>query len=444
VVCNLNWLYNHENYYILFCFYLSMKSIKDNIVLSDEILKVFQKLSDNIFSDTRVLVAVSWWPDSMLACVTLYRYFLENKFDLNNLFFVHCNHKTRVETDEEEKFILSFFEWLNLYVCVYDWIKKWENELREWRYSKFNEVIKNNKIDFLVTWHNLTDRIESTFMNMCRGAGLNWFLSMKFLDDNNLIDWANILRPLLNFPKKKIEQYCLDLDIPFVVDNSNFDQETSFRNKIRLSILPQLADISNKNDWISCSFFDSMNQVYSDIESISSTPNIWKFVEIKTSYYWNSNFAFLWEIPFGFIDENILLQVFRKFNAYLDVTKKTLDDFLMFFHKAEQWYKYINWVYFFISNGKIFIIKAKKNFWEKCIEKKMIINNIWNIEFWENILHIDEVNLIWKELRYPEIGDKYWSKSWSKYCINKKIPIFWRNFIPVVVDWKQILKYFYQ
>jgi hypothetical protein len=42
------------------------------------------------------------------------------------------------------------------------------------------------------------------------------------------------------------------------------------------------------------------------------------------------------EIPFGFIDENVLLAVLRKFNVYLDVTKKTLDDFLQFFHKAEQ------------------------------------------------------------------------------------------------------------
>lgn len=421
-----------------------MKNIKDIVMLPDEVLQVFQLLFESIFKKTKILVAVSGWPDSMLVSVLFYRFFLENKITLDNLFFVHCNHKTRPETDDEEKFISSFFDWLNLFTYVYDWIEKWENELRERRYSKFNEVIKNNKIDFLVTWHNLTDRIESTFMNMCRGAGLNWFLSMKFLDKNNLIDWAKILRPLLKLPKKKIEQICLDLNIPFVTDSSNFDQETSFRNKIRLSILPQFADMSNKNDGISCSFFDSMNQIYSDIDDIFNVPDIWKFIEIKRSYYWNADFAFLWEIPFGFIDENVLLQVLRKFNAYLDVTKKTLNDFLLFFRRAEQWYKYINWVYFFISNWKIYIIKAKQNFWEKCIEKKLIINKIWDIGLWNDVLYIGDTDLIWKELRYPENWDKYWSKSWSKYCINRKIPVFWRNFIPVVVDWKQIVKYFYQ
>jgi tRNA(Ile)-lysidine synthase TilS/MesJ len=72
---------------------------------------------------------------------------------------------------------------------------------------------------------------------------------------------------LLSFTKKQIEKFCDNQNIPYVIDSTNLDQNTSFRNKIRLSILPQLAEISNKNDGISCSFFESMNQIYSDIES---------------------------------------------------------------------------------------------------------------------------------------------------------------------------------
>ena len=419
-----------------------MKSIKENIVLPNEILQVFTKLSANILANTKVLVAVSGGPDSMLTSVLIYKYFLQNKLNFDNLFFAHCNHKTRIETDDEEKFICSFFDWLNLMICSYPWSDKWENALRERRYSEFNQIIKKNKIDFLVTGHNLTDRIESTFMNMCRGSWLNWFLSMKFVDENNLIDWAKILRPLLSFTKKQIEKFCDNQNIPYVIDYTNFDQETSFRNKIRLSILPQLAEISNKNDWISCSFFESMNQIYNDIESKQDKLDIWNFVEIKKSPYRNADFAFLRDIPFWFIDESILLAVLRKFNVYLDVTKNTLQDFLQFFHKAEQWYKYINWAYFFISNGKIYIIKAKQNFWEKYIEKEMIIDKMWGVEIWKNIVNIDSNGFVWKVLRYPKIWDKFWSKSWWKYCINKKIPIFWRNFIPVIADWGEILKYF--
>jgi hypothetical protein len=124
------------------------------------------------------------------------------------------------------------------------------------------------------------------------------------------------------------------------------------------------------------------------------------------------------------------------------VTKKTLDDFLQFFHKAEQWYKYINWAYFFISNGKIYIIKAKQNFWEKYIEKEIIIDKVWDVEIWKNSVNVDSQEFIWKALRYPKPGDKSGSKSWWKYCINRKIPIFWRNFVPVVVEGNQIVNSF--
>ena len=419
-----------------------MKTISDSIELSKELNGLKQRLSEIDFADKKFLVAVSGWPDSMLSSVVLYQFFLEKKLDFWNLFFVHCNHKTRKETDDEEKFIRLFFAGFNLDICTYAGIDKSENSLREWRYMEFNEIIKKNQIDYLVTWHNLTDRIESTFMNMCRWSWLNGFLSMKYLDENNLIDLAKIVRPLLGLSKNNIERICSDLQIPYVTDNSNFDQNTSFRNKIRLSILPQLAEISNKNDDFSCTFFDSMKQIYDDIESKSWQLDVWNFIEIKKSPYWNADFAFLWDIPFGFIDENVLLYVFRKFNVYLDVTKKTLDDFLQFFHKAEQWYKYINWAYFFISNGRIYIIKAKQNFWEKCIEKEIIIDKVWDISVWKNIVNIDSQEFVWMVLRYPKIWDKMWSKSWWKYCINKKIPVFWRNFIPVIVDGNQVLQYF--
>jgi hypothetical protein len=185
-----------------------------------------------------------------------------------------------------------------------------------------------------------------------------------------------------------------------------------------------------------------MNQIYSDIESKQNKLDVWNFVEIRKSPYRNADFAFLRDIPFWFIDENVLLAVLRKLNVYLDVTKKTIDDFLQFFHKAEQWYKYINWAYFFISNGKIYIIKAKQNFWEKYIEKEIVIDKMWNVGIWKNIVNIDSNEFIWMALRYPKLWDKLGSKSRGKYCINRKIPIFWRNFVPVIVDWNQILKYF--
>jgi len=71
---------------------------------------------------------------------------------------------------------------------------------------------------------------------------------------------------LLSYTKKEIEKYCADFGIPFVVDPTNLDEETSLRNKIRLSLFPQLADMSNKSDQKTNTFFDSMKKIYNELD----------------------------------------------------------------------------------------------------------------------------------------------------------------------------------
>ncbi len=424
--------------------------------IADEILKqdfgefddLFDRLSECFLDNKKILVAVSGGPDSMFLSILILKYFELNNLDLNNLYFVHCNHKTREETEAEEKFFKEFFtQWkvksekLKVVVNKSD-EKKTENDLRQWRYKEFQKIIDQNNIDFILTGHNLTDRIESSFMNMLRGSGLNGFVSMKFLDENNLLEWVKIVRPLLSYTKKEIEKYCADFGIPFVVDPTNLDEETSLRNKIRLSLFPQLADMSNKSDQKTNTFFDSMKKIYNELDE--KNIDVWNLIEINKSDYRNSDFAFCWDVPLSFVSENSLLQILKKFGIFSEVTSSTLKEFVDFFNAWEQGHKYVNWVYLFLSHGKIYIIKAKENFWQKYIEKSEIIDKLWEMDIWKTIVNINDESLIWLEVRYPKEWDKIGSKSWSKYCINKKIPVFWRNFIPVVVDWDNILKYFYK
>ncbi len=321
-----------------------MKSIQD--IIKQDLSRfddLYNKLSDIFFVNKnnsinkktkKLLIAVSGWPDSMLLSVLIYSFFVKNNLDLNNLFFVHCNHKTRLETDEEQKYVEDFFEELNLSVCIYsdknNKIKsKTEKNLRDWRYGEFQKVIDQNDIDFLLTWHNLTDRIESSFMNMFRGAGLNGFVSMKFVDQNNLLSWVKIIRPLLWYTKSEIEKTCDKNNIWFVVDKSNLDKNTSLRNDIRLSLFPQFAEMSNKNTDDTNSFFDSMKQIYLELDIQEEKMDIWEFIKIKQSPYRNSDFAFVWDIPLWFISENVLLKVLKKFNISAGVKADTLLDFIV-------------------------------------------------------------------------------------------------------------------
>ena len=107
----------HE--YILFFYRFSMKFIKDIKWDFSQFTTLFDRLNHFVKDDTKILVAVSGWPDSMLVSILVYQFLVKKWFDLQNLYYVHCNHKTRSETDEEELFIRSFFDWLNLSVYTY-------------------------------------------------------------------------------------------------------------------------------------------------------------------------------------------------------------------------------------------------------------------------------------------------------------------------------------
>ena len=420
-----------------------MKSIKNIKTLDFNSLGKFQNIFEQLFKlitpEKRVLIAVSGWADSMFLSFLIYSFFAKNNLDFNNLFFIHCNHKTRKETEQEQKFIEDFFDWLNLDIAIYSGNeKKTENSLRNWRYSEFQKVIDKNKIDYIFTWHNLTDRIESSFMNVFRGSGLNGFLSMKFIDKSPLLQNVQTVRPLLSFTKTQIEEFYSKFNIPFFIDQTNLDSSTSLRNNIRLELFPQFEKLSNTKE----SFYQSMLNIYSELENLENL-DLWNLLEIKKSYYWNSDYAFLRDIPTPKISQSTILQLLKKLNLSSNITEKTLNDLYDFFQNSKQGYKYVNGTYFFLSHSKIYIIKAKKDFWEKYIEKSIIIDRLWELEVWKETVFVDNPDYLWLEIRYPKSGDKLWSKSWTKYCINKKIPVFWRNFIPVVVSSNNVLKYFY-
>jgi tRNA(Ile)-lysidine synthase TilS/MesJ len=71
---------------------------------------LFQRISEHILDNKKLLIAVSGGPDSMFLSILILKYFKLNNLNLDNLFFVHCNHKTRLATDDEQKFVEEFFD----------------------------------------------------------------------------------------------------------------------------------------------------------------------------------------------------------------------------------------------------------------------------------------------------------------------------------------------
>ena len=116
-------------------------------------------------------------------------------------------------------------------------------------------------------------------------------------------------------------------------------------------------------------------------------------------------------------------------------------------NKWQNGYKYIGWVYFFIHEKQLYIIKADKEFWEHTSDVEVEVKSMNDIEYLWLKLSIPREQLIWSTVRLPKKWDFFAWKSWNRWALNQKIPMRWRNSIPLAIKdgkvihmWKNIWK----
>jgi tRNA(Ile)-lysidine synthase len=162
-----------------------------------------------------------------------------------NFSLAHCNFKLRgKDSDADEAFCKALAKELDVkfYVQAFDveaYCKKnrvsVQMAARDLRYDWFNELIKKNKFDFLVTAHHANDVIETVFINLLRGTGIK---GLKGIPEKT----GNIVRPLLNFTKEEINAFAKKEKISYRTDKSNLEAKYE-RNLLRLEVLPKLKKI---------------------------------------------------------------------------------------------------------------------------------------------------------------------------------------------------------
>ena len=196
-----------------------------------------------------IVLACSSGPDSMY----LFYEFLKTKYR-KNLIVCYFNHKTRIETDNEENFLngLCLKESIKFETksCDFEKLKKisntnnFEELARNERYKFFQEVCNKYSTKIIFTAHHLDDKIETFFFNLLRGSKLTWLINMK---EESVIskEKIRIFRPLLDVEKKEILDFLTQNNLKFFVDDTNFDKKIT-RNKLRLDVMPIFPSINSK------------------------------------------------------------------------------------------------------------------------------------------------------------------------------------------------------
>ena len=259
---------------------------------------VFLLLEKLFPAPQKVALGISWGSDSMYLAFLMASFRGKKNRPKDQLFFLHCNHQVRKESSDEQKFLSDFFQDWNFVVFIRE--KNWsptENELRNRRYACFQKFCQENQISALVLWHHLNDRIETSMMNLIRGCGVKGLLNMHVQDAHPLLpSCIKLMRPLLWFTKKTIEENCLRLHIPFFQDETNTNPEVSLRNHIRNKILPLFEDLSFETAQGS-SFLESRKTIYHELEKQDKSDPLKRLIPIKKNPYRNAEEAFQWTIP---------------------------------------------------------------------------------------------------------------------------------------------------
>lgn len=402
--------------------------------------KIKNFLIENIkdLNKKTLAVAYSGGIDSQVMLHIAYKLKKELEF---NLIIIHLNYNLRgKQSKKDELFTRDTAKKYNLNIYVkeiekgsYD-KKNIQNEARKDRYNFFEELYKKNIYDYLLIAHNKDDLAETIIYRMIKGTGANVYKSLKKKNDY-------ILRPMLDFYRKDIENYSMENNLKYREDSSNKKNKYA-RNKIRNLIIPMLETI---NERTKDNIIKFAKRIYFETTFLrKKTDNIYKKISINKNSInikniKNLNKIFLVRIIIKFlfknnieINEKRIFEIIKIIKSKKSNTILRLDNFnlikeydILLIEKIKNTEKTNN--YLKIEKDGVYSF-LNKNISFKTVENK-------NINYKEKLYIKYDYPIIARQrnvgdflLAYPK-GDK---KYLRKIFIDLKIPLRDRDKIPII------------
>ncbi len=354
-----------------------------------------------------VYIAVSGGPDSMCLSQLIFDTFFTNSLDMSRIVILYLDHRT-AHMPELYSWFTTYFSWLQVIGCsLLSGNKSTETTRRKTR-KQFFENHLNRTGGILCTGHTLTDRIETTFLNLERWCRMRWLLNMHLISQH---DTYVHIRPLLSLPKYLTQTYCNTHSIPYRIDPSNKQTTLTRRNSLRDRF---------QTEYLPASVAQQRQHMYSSGEKLLTTftplfePIIINTLQGKISWYKT-------QLPKNRHELSCLLSRQKLYNW---VTKAFLDELFTFLTSATVGYRYVRGTWICLAKKHLYFFPAtsKTPFW-----KTNTNHSLWILSP--------------KESRLPQPGDRYHGKLFSKWLSKKWVPFFVRPFVPVVTKWNEITSY---
>jgi len=194
----------------------------------------------------RILVAVSGGVDSVVLLHALHVLAGANRWGLT---VAHFNHHLRGRSsDADERLVRHTAKKLGLKIVVGRGnVRAFaerqglsiEMAARQLRHEFLAMVGRRLKIRKIALAHHADDQVELFFLRLLRGAGSDGLSGMKMIAPSPADSHFQIVRPLLEFPKRALTAFARTNRLAFRDDASNATLDM-LRNRIRIELLPLL------------------------------------------------------------------------------------------------------------------------------------------------------------------------------------------------------------
>ena len=134
-----------------------------------------------------------------------------------------------------------------------------EDAARTLRYEILQEERSAHKASFILTAHHRQDQIETILMKLSSGSPATSFRGVSALDESR-----HLIRPLLDFGRKELENYLLEKNLKWSTDSTNSNAYFR-RNLIRNEVLPQIQTIWKSFDSSLLNLSEQVGKEFSEL-----------------------------------------------------------------------------------------------------------------------------------------------------------------------------------
>ena len=396
--------------------------------------RVLSFLKDNNININKpIVVAVSGGADSIALLNILYNL----KY---NIVIAHVNHHMRLQSEEEEQYIIKLANKLNIPYEILEYHfegnDNFHNASHNARYKFFRLVCDKYNTNLIATAHHLDDQAETILMKLMEGSNLYGYGGISICNDDGNYQ---IIRPLLCVSKKELYNYCDLYDLKYYEDSSNHEDHY-LRNRLRHHIIPLLKN--ECNDFYSkiLEYSIQLKEAFNYIRNESKIFLDKYDNKIKLDEFKALDVALRKDIISLLLERYNIRKnndIINDINNFLLDTNGTKSLILASNNKLIRSYDYA----FISTNEKQTIEEVTLNF-----DESIIYNNKYKFSITKNITSngVKYIKLCYNKLLFPihirprkngdEIDSISGTKKLSRVFIDSKVSKEIRDLIPIITD----------